>query len=132
MGGVVALVVGCESIDPADCDRFETKHACERADAEPDGCFWLEVREPTVVDDACAADPSSHGECIGYVLGTEQGCSAIECGGEQGESVFFQIVDDRVQTFVSPHCGGGPVTGDWQSCGLGSDAPAECGCACAP
>jgi hypothetical protein len=130
----IVIMLGCGSIDSADCDERKTKRSCERANAEPGECRWLEVRTPVVDGDTCNADPPSHGECVGISNDTAAGCGVVECGGAEPAPVYFKTVGDHVEVLVSPVCGGaGPLSGDWEAC-TGSDAadPAECSCACAP
>ena len=128
---VVVVAVGC-AVDATECDRFKTKRACQRAEADLGECRWLEVREPVVdADGTCRADPPSHGECIGLTADTNAGCGGITCEGEHAGPVFFQSKGDRVETFVNPYCGGTIFTGDWQGCS-GEQPPPECACACAP
>lgn len=125
-------MVGCASVDAAECDKFETKRACEQAEAELGECMWLEVRAPVVnADGSCAADAPTHGECVGYNTDTNAGCGLQECGGDETRTIFFQSADDHIETFESPHCGGAPVSGDWQEC-AGDESTPECSCACAP
>ncbi|HWB79026.1 MAG TPA: hypothetical protein VG755_28895 [Nannocystaceae bacterium] len=126
------LAVGCV-IEASECDELETKRSCERARAELGECAWLEVRAPVVEEDGtCRANPPSHGECVGFSRDTSQGCMGPTCeGNDAGGPTLFRVEGDRVETFVSPVCGGSLFTADeWQPCG-GEDAPAECDCACA-
>jgi hypothetical protein len=125
------VAAGCV-IDASDCHKRLTKGACERARADFGECMWLEVRAPIIENGECRSDAPSRGECIGYNADTNAGCFAIDCGAGEQETIYFEAADGGVKTFMSPHCGGGPVGGDWQECVAGPDTPPECACACAP
>jgi hypothetical protein len=128
---LLAVVVGGCVVEASECDELETQRSCERAKAESGECRWLEVRAPVVeADGTCRADAPSHGECIGVSADTSQGCVGVQCEGESAGPVFWQTDGDRVETMVSPFCGGRIFTGEWEACGVADESPAACACAC--